>query len=60
MTQAGRHDRNGDAGIEHLGRHEVAEVVESEMVKPGSAAHPDKALRHEVGRPGQACPFRRN
>jgi DNA-binding transcriptional LysR family regulator len=28
VAQAGRHDRNGDAGIEHLGRHEVAEVVE--------------------------------
>ena len=48
VAQAGRHDRDGDAGIEHLGGHEVAQVVKSEMVKPGSAAHLDKALGHEV------------
>jgi hypothetical protein len=44
-----------DAGIEHLGRHEVAKVVESEMVKPSSPAHPDEALGHEVWRPGQSA-----
>ena len=50
MAQARRHNRDGDSSIE-LGSHEVAEVVEPEMTKPGSAAHPDKALGHEVRRP---------
>src|SRR5271170_1680857 len=43
MAQARRHNRDGDSSIEHLGSHEVAEVVEPEMTKPGTAAHPDKA-----------------
>jgi hypothetical protein len=52
MTQAGRHDRHGDASVEHLGRHEMAEIVETEMTESGSAAHADEALGHEVRRPG--------
>ena len=57
MSQARRHDRDGDSSIEHLGSHEVAEVVEPEMTKPGSAAHPDKALGHEVRRPRPGARF---
>ena len=57
MTQPRRHDWDGNAGIEHLSRHEVAKVVESEMIKPSSAAHPDQALGHEVRRPGPGARF---
>ena len=34
-----------------FGGHEVAQVVKSEVAKPGSAAHPDEALGHKVRRP---------
>jgi hypothetical protein len=51
VTEARRHDRNGGAGVEHLGGREVAQVVESEVTEPGRASHLAQALGHEVRRP---------
>ena len=51
VTESGGDDRNGHAGIEHLGGHEVKQVVKSEVIEPCSAPHPNKALGHEVRRP---------
>jgi hypothetical protein len=51
MAQARRHYRDRDASIEHLGRHEMAKVVESEMTQPGGSSRFDEPLGHEVRRP---------
>src|SRR3984957_8375918 len=51
VTESGGDDRNGHAGVKHLSGHEVTEIVKSEMTEPGSATHPDGALRDEVWRP---------
>jgi hypothetical protein len=37
VAQARRHNRDGGAGIEHLGCLEMAKVVEPERSKPGGA-----------------------
>ena len=46
--------RDGDAGGEHGGGHEVAQVVQPEAGEPGSAPVGDEALRDPVRLPGPA------
>ena len=53
VAQAGRHDRSGDAGVERLGRHEVAKVVEPELAELGRSAHPVKRLVTKLGDQGR-------
>ena len=40
-----------DTGVEHLGGHEMAEVVKSERRQPGGPAMPEKGFRHPVRLP---------
>ena len=48
MVEPTRDDHDWYAGVEHLGRHEMAEVVKSERRQPGSPAMPEKGFRHPV------------
>jgi hypothetical protein len=43
------HDR--DAGVKHLGGHEVSEVVQSERTEPGGATVAEERLGHPVRLP---------
>ena len=51
MRKARRHDGNRHAGVEHLGRDKVAQVMEAEMNETSGPAYADEALRHKVGQP---------
>lgn len=51
MVEAAGDDREGDAGVEHLGGHEVTEVVEAEVARPGGAAGADEGLGDPVRLP---------
>jgi len=57
MSQARRHDRDGDSSIEHLGRHEVTEIVEPELAEAGNSPHLDESIGHEVRRPRPGARF---
>jgi len=48
VGEAGGDDRHWDAFVEHLGRHEMPEVVESEVVKTGGKAGVDEPFGHVV------------
>ena len=52
MGEASRHDRNRHAGIEHLGGHEVSEIMETKMAKASGPTSNDEALGDEVRQPG--------
>src|SRR6266545_2681024 len=42
VVEAAGDDGEGDAGVEHLGGHEVAEVVQPELPQPGGASGPQE------------------
>ena len=56
MAETGRHDRHRNSGVEHLGGHEVTQVVESEMREAGGPSHLYEPLRHEVRQPWTLAP----
>jgi len=49
VVEAAGHDDDRDAGVEHLGRHEMPEVMEPEGAQPGGAAVPEECLGDSVG-----------
>ena len=70
VGEAAGHDRDRDTCVEHFGRHEVTEIVQSEVRKSCLGATPDECLRHPVRTPREhpvrleredepICPFGR-
>ena len=52
MVEAAGHDHERDAGVEHLGGHEMAEVVKSERAEPGGPAMAKEGFGDPVRLPG--------
>jgi hypothetical protein len=57
MVEAARDDGQRDAGVEHLGGHEVSEVVEPELPASGGAAVADEGFGDAVGLPCRHSPI---
>ena len=51
MGEASRHNRDRYAGVEHLGGHEVAQVVETKMPEASGPTSNDETLGHIVRQP---------
>jgi hypothetical protein len=58
VVEAAGHGDEGDAGVEHLGGHEVAEVVEAEGSEAGGAAVTEEGFGDAVGFPGGVSALR--
>lgn len=48
VIEATGNDHDRDAGVEHLGGHEVSEIVQSERAEPGGATVAEERLGHSV------------
>jgi hypothetical protein len=53
VIEAAGHDDERDAGVLHLGGHEVAQVVQPEGTKPGGTPVADEGLGDRVWLPGR-------
>jgi len=52
VVEAAGHDHDRDAGVEHLGGHEMTEVVQSERAEPGVPPVAEERLGDPVRLPG--------
>ena len=51
VIETSRHNDDRHRSLQHFGGHEVAEIVQAKVAKPGAAAMADKGFRHTVRLP---------